>query len=253
MAEQLKVCLDKFLPKHLRAEAELRAIEENPANAPQPGAERLEIAVLKGKLWQLGRVLRVCFLDGSPALQEKVTAKAKEWEQYVNIHLDFGNNPGAEIRISFSPDGSWSYMGTDAFLAPADEQTMNFGWLDEFSSDDEISRVVLHEFGHALGAIHEHQHPELAFEWDEAAVLAYYMGPPNNWSEEEVRFNVLDRYSAEVTQYSKFDPESIMLYPIPNKFTIGDYEVPWRNTVLSDLDKEFMGTVYPCDESAGGC
>lgn len=256
MSEQLRVCIDKVLPRQRWPEAALRAMEENPANAPRPGeagTERLEIAVLKGKLWKPGRVLRVRFLDGIAEVQDKVAAKAKEWEQYVNIHFDFGDDPEAEIRISFSPDGSWSYMGTDAFLAPADEQTMNFGWLDEFSSDDEISRVVLHEFGHALGAMHEHQHPEAGFEWNEEEVLKYYMGPPNNWTEEEVRFNVLDRYSTDVSQYSEFDTRSIMLYPIPKRFTLGGFEVPWSNTVLSETDKQFMSTIYPCDQATSGC
>jgi hypothetical protein len=256
MSEQLRVCIDKVLPRKLQPEAELRAMEENPANTPRPGeagTERLEIAVLRRKLWKPGRVLRVRFLDGIAGVQDKVAAKAKEWEQYVNIHFEFGDDPEAEIRISFTPDGSWSYMGTDAFFAPAVEQTMNFGWLDEFSSDDEISRVVLHEFGHALGAIHEHQHPEAGFEWNEEAVLKYYMGPPNNWTEEEVRFNVLDRYSRDVSQYSEFDTNSIMLYPIPKRFTLGGFEVPWSNTVLSETDKQFMSTVYPCDPATSGC
>jgi len=256
MSEQLKVCIDKLLPRNLWPEAELRAMEENPANAPQPGAasaEPLEIAVLKGKLWKPGRVLRVCFLDGIPEVQDKVATRAKEWEQHISIRFEFGDDAESEIRISFSPGGSWSYMGTDAFLAPPSEQTMNFGWLDESSTDVEISRVVLHEFGHALGAIHEHQHPEAAFQWNEAEVLKYYMGPPNNWSEAEVRFNVLDRYSRFVSQYSEFDTKSIMLYPIAKRFTIGGYEVPWRNAVLSETDKEFMGSIYPFEQDTCGC
>ena len=35
-----------------------------------------------------------------------------------------------------------------------------------------------------------------------------------------------------------------MLYPVPNEFTIGDYEVGW-NRVLSEDDKEFIGRMYP--------
>ena len=35
-----------------------------------------------------------------------------------------------------------------------------------------------------------------------------------------------------------------MLYPIPNDLTIGDYEVGW-NTGLSDVDKSYIGSVYP--------
>ncbi len=31
---------------------------------------------------------------------------------------------------------------------------------------------------------------------------------------------------------------------MPNELTIGDFEIGW-NTVLSTLDKQFMGTIYP--------
>lgn len=33
---------------------------------------------------------------------------------------------------------------------------MHFGWLRDDTDDVEWRRVVVHEFGHALGAIHEH-------------------------------------------------------------------------------------------------
>jgi len=39
------------------------------------------------------------------------------------------------------------------------EPTMNYGWLKDDTDDVEYRRVVIHEFGHALGAIHEHQNP----------------------------------------------------------------------------------------------
>ena len=245
MAKQPKICMDMTLPEELQEEAALRALEENPANGPQPGVERLEIAVLKKKLWKPGRTLRVCFLDGDPSVQAKVETVAHQWSEFANIKFDFGSDPNAEIRISFTPDGSWSYVGTDALSIPASEPTMNYGWLDANSSDNEISRVVLHEFGHALGAIHEHQHPKLGFTWFKDAVYKYYMAPPNSWTKEQVDFNVLNRYSETVTQYSDFDTRSIMLYPIPQEHTCGDFAVTWRNTALSEKDKEFIQQIYP--------
>ena len=71
---------------------------------------------------------------------------------------------------------------------------MNYGWLTPTSDDDELRRVVLHEFGHALGLIHEHQNPEGGIQWNEPAVKADLSGPPNNWDDETIRHNVLDHY-----------------------------------------------------------
>ena len=55
--------------------------------------------------------------------------------------------------------GSWSYLGTDATRVPKESFTMNLGFVDR--------STVLHEFGHSLGLIHEHQSPfPGGFEWD---------------------------------------------------------------------------------------
>ena len=38
-----------------------------------------------------------------------------------------------------------------------------------------------------------------------------------------------------------------MLYPVDNRLTIGDFEIGW-NTELSDVDKQYIGTIYPFDK-----
>jgi serralysin len=43
---------------------------------------------------------------------------------------------------------------------------MNYRWLTPGTLNDEYSCVVLHEFGHALGCPHEHQHPEYDIDWN---------------------------------------------------------------------------------------
>lgn len=254
--EIIKVCVDRDLPAELLAAAAERALEENPANAgvfsfsPGVGVPPLPppfLALLTGKKWRNGRTLRVRFLDGLPEVQTKVEEYAHRWSDFANIKFAFGSDPEAEIRISFQLRGSWSYVGTDALTVAKDEPTMNYGWLTPNTSDQEYSRVVIHEFGHALGCIHEHQHPQAGIPWNKEAVYRYYMGPPNNWTRSQVDSNLFQRYGADITQFSQFDTHSIMLYSIPNQFTIGDFEVGW-NTQLSATDKEFVGAVYPLEE-----
>jgi hypothetical protein len=243
MPTELHVCVPCFLPADEQAAGHELAIAENPRNAPRPA----EIAGVPSKFWRPGRTLRCRFLEGDPQVHARVAQKAYKWSEFANITFDFGDHADAEIRIAFGPSGSWSYIGTDALGVSPGQPTMNYGWLAPQSSDETYNRVVLHEFGHALGMIHEHQHPEAGFTWDRDAVIAYYSGPPNNWSIPKIEFNVLDRYSKTVTQYSEFDMHSIMLYPIPEGHTLGDFSVDWRNSELSDTDKEFIGRVYPGD------
>lgn len=99
------------------------------------------------------------------------------------------NAPDAEIRIDFQDDGAWSYIGTDCKDIPLNQSTMNFGWQDE--------GVVLHEFGHAIGLIHEHQNPLGGIKWNKPNVYRDLGGPPNLWPKETVDHNMFATYAVE--------------------------------------------------------
>jgi len=102
---------------------------------------------------------------------------------------------------------------------------------------------VIHEFGHALGAIHEHQNPKGGIQWNERAVLDAFSGPPNNWSEADIRSNILDKYSMDQLNATKFDKKSIMLYFFPPEM-VGGLVLP-ENTELSKQDKVWIKKNYP--------
>ena len=252
--DDIRVCIDRPRPVGRIIASADRAIAERPTNAPlrppRPGAaatEALRMAVDTACEWAPGRTLRVRFLDGHEAVKARVTEHALQWTEHANIRFDFGADPDAEIRVSFQGRGSWSELGTDALAVPGDEPTMNLGWLDRDTLDDELAQVVLHEFGHVLGCVHEHQSPSAAIAWDKPAVYRYYAGPPNSWTAAEVDQNLFARYSRGRTQFTRFDPTSIMVYPIPEEHTLGDFSVGF-NTSLSSTDREFIRIVYPVEE-----
>lgn len=196
--------------------------------------------------WPNGKSLRVHFMGGDPATREKVVSYARQWEKHANITFEFVDDPAAEIRVAFIMDNtSWSAVGTDALdkrYFPEGRPTMNFGWLTPGSPDEEYSRVVLHEFGHALGCVHEHQNPAGGIPWNREAVFRYYAA--RGWSAERVEQNIFRRYAIDHKNYTDFDRDSIMLYPIQKELTDGMFEVGW-NRELSQTDEQFIGEMYP--------
>jgi hypothetical protein len=121
---------------------------------------------------------------------------------------------------------------------------MNFGWFNDQTPDAEIRRTTLHEFGHALALGHEHQQPSGSICWNRPKVYEYYAGPPNNWSRELVDTNIFQKYSSSITQYSEYDPNSIMHYPIDRSLLTCDQAV-YLNAGLSKIDSNFISKIYP--------
>ncbi len=231
MSNNLKVCYDRILPQDVRRLA-------------QPSMSLVaRMAVLKAKKWTNGSTLRVSFMGGNAGMHDIVKQFAPKWSNHANLKFEFGNASNAEIRISFDgSDGAWSYIGTDNKFIPLDQPTMNLGWQDE--------GVVLHEFGHAIGLIHEHQNPLGGINWNKPNVIRDLSGPPNNWDPATIQHNMFKTYSEEQINGTALDKKSIMLYAIPNSWTTDGFQSE-PNEVLSETDKQFIGdsTNYPFEGS----
>ncbi|KAM0351023.1 hypothetical protein ACHAPU_002803 [Fusarium lateritium] len=253
----IEICTQMPLGPELQANADMLSIQENPKNGHQltvgdavPGAGNpLALAVPVGSMWRNGRQLRVKILNGSDKIKGKIRQYAQEWNNYAGVHFVFVDSGDAEIRVNVNSDGqSWSYVGTENLAIPKNEPTMNFGWLTDSTQDKEFSRVIVHEFDHALGCIHEHQSPAGGIPWDKEKAYAYYM-KGSNWSRETVDHNIFDYYSYTLSRFSDVDKSSIMMYSIPKSITTNGYFTV-SNTKLSDTDKSFIAGVYPPDGAA---
>jgi hypothetical protein len=255
------LCIDRVVGLAHKAKAAELAIKANPKNKPRlpmhllPGvsANPAKISFFVGKQWARGKTLKVAFMDGSPTQQAKVKKVAAEWSQYANVKFSFGSGAAAEVRISFTfqAGASWSAIGTDSLSTeafPKDQPTMNFGWLEDDTDDTEYRRVVIHEFGHAIGAVHEHQVPKGGIKWNLQAVYQYFSGPPNNWSKDEIDFNIVQKYSQTQLNGTTFDPKSIMLYQFPAEFILAPASLrktgTANNTDLSAGDQRFVAVLY---------
>lgn len=135
------------------------------------GPLRMEAILMMAKKWVNGTKLKYSFFEGdsffTPAtdsngnhtkLYWKGTEEEKEavrkafytWKS-LGIGLEFEETDDhleALIRIGFAKgEGSWSYVGRDAWDIPKEERTMNFGW-DIVNDQD----TILHEIGHAMAS-----------------------------------------------------------------------------------------------------
>ncbi|MFK8161591.1 MAG: M12 family metallopeptidase [Lewinella sp.] len=194
--------------------------------------------------WRNGSTVTVRFLGGSSSLRGRVMTYAREWTRFANLNFRVVSSGDADIRISFVQNGaSWSTIGNSSTRINQSRPSMNFGWLTDRTSDQEVKRTVLHEFGHALGLLHEHQNPEGGIPWNEEVVYDHYR-QTQGWDRQTTYNNVMATANRSTTQYSAYDRASIMHYPVSPQLTGGRYAVG-MNKELSPTDRMYIIRMYP--------
>lgn len=188
--------------------------------------------------------LRVFFVDiKDENLKEKTLKIANKWSRYSNIKFELSKSIfRSEIRVSFyAKNGYSSAVGNQAkdksYLR---KPTLSLQNLQK-QSDAEFKRVVLHEFGHAIGLQHELQSPASTIDWDSIKVYDYYL-KVYKWDKAMVNHNILTKINTE--DYTDFDSKSIMIYAIPDSLTKNHTAIPWPSD-LSNTDKKTIGKFYP--------
>ena len=122
----LDICVDAYPPgRHyhpIRMPPTLEELKQLVA-----AGRHEEMAVETLKLWQPGQTLRVRIMDGDDEVQRDIEGYAREWLQFANLELEFGNFAEAEIRVTTFGAGFSSQVGTDARRIPDTAATMTLG------------------------------------------------------------------------------------------------------------------------------
>lgn len=230
---------------------------------------KLKAAFVKKYLWPQNSTLNIFFMSDSQNIERKTaeeierTSKTnqkvdplqfevdkikdirKAIEKIVNerispiVNLKFNFKKttleNSQIRIDFDEiNGCWSYVGTDANNYKK-EATMNFSWFDV--------QTVIHEFGHLLGMIHEHQNPKNnTIDWNTKEVYKWAK-ITQDWDESTTNLNIIDVPTYQING-SDYDPLSIMLYFYPPELTNNNKGTK-ENLRMSPNDVIYINNTYP--------
>lgn len=226
------------------------ATKERASNLPHSETGRKKRSVgSHTKYWATGRTLEIAIARFSDDLFNTVKNAICQWAPYVNLNLKFVDLDDddllyeGDIRIETSPlynTEARSLIGTDALTAHSQQATM---WLGVNMNEPNYEAVVIHEFGHALGFLHEHQHPDATIPWDREKVYKA-LERNHGMSRATVDAIVFPLTRDNNSTYSPYDRYSVMHYLIPNEATLGDWEQP-TNLHLSESDIAFARQIYP--------
>lgn len=165
----------------------------------------------------------------------------REWAQHTpGLQFRIISGKTGDIRISDNETqkGNWSYIGTEATKAPLDEPTLH---VDRTDDEKGFRQTVLHEFGHALGLKHEHQHPEHDINWDKERVYASYEG--SGLDRKTLYENLFKLPTGSELLVTSYDPNSVMHYTVDPSKTKDGRGVKESHT-LSKGDQQIIRKLY---------
>jgi hypothetical protein len=194
-------------------------------------------------LWNEGDTVYVQFLNGSPALQQQVMQYARLWEKHANIVFLRTTGIG-NIRVLFNSKGANnSAIGIVSNSMPLEEPSMNIDSTYLTREPTYFRTAVIHEFGHAIGFLHEHSNPKINVQWNKQAIYDYH-AKNSGWSKEQVDWNIFYVHEMRYTNGLDYDPKSIMHYPIEAWETLNGYSQGWNNEI-SEGDIKMASLLYP--------
>jgi hypothetical protein len=202
----------------------------------------LESLLRRDHIWNNPR-LTVCFgpsdaVDARRDLIERVMAVANEWTAGTRLALDFGaptprkcvDAGSASIRVNIADLGRGkaqfaSLVGNDAAYASIERyephsMLLLFPQNDSYYNNEQVFRFyVLHEFGHALGAEHEHQRIDCGYSY--SYIAAHF----NFSSAKDAQDNLSQMFAASQSAYPGINVKSLTVESSYDNYSVMKYNL----------------------------
>jgi hypothetical protein len=123
--------------------------------------------LVKDKMWPKGSTLAVVFLDGKFSQKASVKQYAPLWLEGTSLSFKFYDSlekapKQTHIRVSFTSYDGAKLGNHGDYLSKHATLLLN-SLNDPDLPEEDKKRLILHEFGHALGFEHEYRNPNWPF------------------------------------------------------------------------------------------
>lgn len=227
----------------------LSACGESQNSSDEARLKKGSLIARTGKTWPNKSIIIVTFNDGTPEIKAEVERFSKEWTKFANVNFVFYSTPkqlpknkAADIIITFNTKVNTSAIGTDSKIASVTESSMNLSILSN-KFIHQRRGLILHEFGHALGLEHEHQHKDRTLAFDETKAIGLCRSQLG-FDEPACKMFILETFKDKDIYFSKYDPFSIMHYTLHPDFYKSKVDMD-ENMSLSLTDKLEISRLYP--------
>jgi hypothetical protein len=232
-----------------RVQQAMSAFGQEQFSRGTPPARQLEGIVNRLKLWGPKQTVTWGFVMRPPDSRIGAACEqaVEQWQTITGLTFSRqASATNAQIRVSFQDRvGHYSLIGTDSAVpsfSPNRSRQRESLNIDPGNAAEYL-RVALHEFGHAIGMVHEHQHSR-SIQWDRNKVITHFW-LTQGWDAAKTQFNVIDRVNGpEYELTDRRDPKSIMHYWFPRSLHTSSDVPETPNDRISEDDEAFVRRMY---------
>lgn len=194
--------------------------------------------------WPQHSTVTIAFKGTTKEQEELVKKGFSKFTPHINLTFKYVPGPDADIRIgpteNKGENGS-SYIGINAKKAAADKLTF---FMDFDREPENVIATAVHEGLHAIGVLHEHQHPDRSITFNKEKVLERFKEADD--PQKTMQSAVLDTVKRQKNgpMFTPYDPLSIMHYEFESEDLNGAPAIP-KNNELSAGDIALLRLMYP--------